>query len=329
MRIAILDDYQDAARRFAPWDRQLPAAELVAFTEHIHDIDSLAERLAPFDVVVAMRERTPFPRALLQRLPALRLLVTTGARNVAIDVVAASQLGITVCGTGSIGTGTAELTWGLILALARHIVAEDAAARSGRWQHTIGTDLAGKILGVVGLGRIGTHVAAIGNAFGMQVSAWSPHLDAARADAAGAALVSKAELFAAADIVTLHLVLSDSTRGVVGRSALQSMKPGALLVNTARAGLVDTAALIEVLRSGHLGGAGIDVFDEEPLTGHEALLGQERLVVTPHLGYVTEATYRRFYGDALDDIVAFAAGHPIRVLGPEDGTPPNPGTSGS
>lgn len=322
MNIAILDDYQDVARQFASWDRLLPDARLTVFTDHLDDPDQLAARLAPFEVVVAMRERTAFPASLLQRLPALRLLVSTGARNVAIDVAAANRLGITVCGTGSIGSGTAELTWGLILASARHIVAEDANARSGRWQRTVGSDLSGKVLGVVGLGRIGSQVAAVGSAFGMEVVAWSPHLDAARAEAAGARLAAKADLFATADIVTLHLMLADTTRGVVGSAELAVMKPDALLVNTARAGLVDTAALIEALRGERIGGAAMDVFDVEPITGREELLRLPRTVVTPHLGYVTEATYRRFYGDALEDIVAFADGRPIRVLGPGDGAMP-------
>jgi len=330
MRIALLDDYQNVARSLAPWDERLPDAEVQAFTDHIGDIEVLAEHLAGFDVVVAMRERTSFPQTLLTLLPELRLLVTTGMRNAAIDIAAANELGITVCGTGSQGNGTAELTWGIILSLARDLCVENAALRAGGWQSTIGMDMAGATLGVVGLGRIGSQVAAVGRAFSMDVVAWSPHLTAERAGSAGARLVAKEALFATADVVTVHLVLSDTTRHVVGPAELAAMKPGALFVNTARAGLVDTTALADIVQEGRLGGVGVDVYDHEPLDGRSPLggaplHGPTRTLLTPHLGYVTAATYRRFFGDALDDIVAFAEGHPIRVLAPDDGAPADRG----
>lgn len=314
MRIALLDDYQGVALSYAPWHERLPGAELVAFRDHFGAADLLAERLRDFNVVVAMRERAVFSRAVLQRLPALRLLVTTGMRNSSIDLAAAGDLGITVCGTGSSGNGPVELTWGLLLALARQICLEDASLRQGGWQSTIGVDLAGRTLGVVGLGRLGSKVAAIGTAFGMDVIAWSPHLTAERAASAGAALTGREELFERSDFVTVHMVLAATTRGLIGTSDLSRMLRSAFLVNTSRAAIVDQEALLNALREGWIAGAGLDVYEDEPLPVTHPLRHQPHTVLTPHLGYVTDSAYRAFYTHALEDIEAFIAGKPIRTL---------------
>ena len=316
LRIAVLDDFQSVSGEFADWSRLPEEAEVVAFADHLDDEDAVAGRLADFDVVVAMRERTPFPRSLLARLPRLRLLVTTGARNAAIDVAAAAERGVTVCGTGAHPTGTAELTWALVLAVARHVPEEDAGMRAGGWQRTLGTDLAGRRLGVIGLGRLGTRVARIGQAFEMDVVAWSQNLTDERATEAGVRRVERDELFATADVVTVHLVLSERTRGLVGRDELARMKRSAILVNTSRGPVVDEAALLEVLSEGHLAGVGLDVYDREPLPADAALRTAPRTVLTPHLGYVTRDTYRVFYGDAVEDVAAFLRGEPVRVLAP-------------
>jgi phosphoglycerate dehydrogenase-like enzyme len=316
LRIAVLDDFQSVSGEFADWSRLPEEAEVVAFADHLDDEDAVADRLAGFDVVVAMRERTPFPRSLLERLPRLRLLVTTGARNAAIDVAAAAERGVTVCGTGAHPTGTVELTWALVLAVARHVPEEDAGVRAGGWQRTVGTDLAGARLGVVGLGRLGTRVARIGQAFGMDVVAWSQNLTDERATEAGVRRVERDELFATADVVTVHLVLSERTRGLVGRDELARMKRSAILVNTSRGPVVDEAALLEALSEGHLAGVGLDVYDREPLPADAALRTAPRTVLTPHLGYVTRDTYRVFYGDAVEDVAAFLRGEPVRVLAP-------------
>ncbi|NEK57017.1 D-2-hydroxyacid dehydrogenase family protein [Geodermatophilus sabuli] len=313
-RIAVLDDYQTVAAASADWSALPGTAEVAFFADHVDDADRLVRRLEPFDVVVAMRERTPFPRALLERLPRLRLLVTTGARNAAIDLAAARAHGVTVCGTGAHTPGTVELTWALILAVARQVPQEDAALRAGRWQTTLGTDLAGGTLGVVGLGRLGTRVARIGQAFDMDVVAWSPNLTEERAAAAGVRRVEEETLFATADVVTVHLVLSDRTRGLVGRPQLDRMKPTAILVNTSRGPIVDETALVDALTTGRVAAAGIDVYDREPLPAGHPLRRAPRTVLTPHLGYVTRDTYAVFYGEAVEDIAAFLAGQPIRVL---------------
>lgn len=319
MRVALLDDYQNVALSYAPWRERLPGTDVVTFGEHIGDARLLAERLRDTEVVVAMRERTPLRRDLLERLPSLRLLVTTGMRNASIDIAAANELGVTVCGTDGSGQGTVELTWGLVLALARHICHEDAGVREGGWQTTIGADLAGQTLGVVGLGRLGTRVAAIGEAFGMRVLAWSPRLTAERAAAAGVALAGKAELFERSDVVTVHMVLAEATRGLVGAPELASMRRGAFLVNTSRGPIVDQDALLRALREGWIAGAGLDVFDDEPLPPDHPLRRQPNTVLTPHLGYVTDSAYRVFYTQALEDVEAFLAGTPVRVLDPSAG----------
>jgi phosphoglycerate dehydrogenase-like enzyme len=314
MRVAILDDYQGVALSMADWSSLAPAVSSVhPFHEPIRT-DELAERLRTFDAVVAMRERTPFPASLLEQLPSLKLLVTTGRRNAAIDVNAATARGIVVCGTGTLATPPVELTWGLILSLARKIPRETTAMREGAWQTTIGIGLHGKTLGVIGLGRLGTDVAKIGKAFGMRVVAWSQNLTRDRTDALGVELVDKESLFQRSDVVTIHLVLSERTRGMVGERELAWMKPSAFLINTARGPIVDEQALITALRRSVIAGAGLDVFTEEPLPADHPLRRVENAVLTPHLGYVTTENYRLAYGEAVEDIRAFLDGSPVRVI---------------
>jgi phosphoglycerate dehydrogenase-like enzyme len=313
VRVAILDDYQHAALGSADW-ASLGAREVRPFHGHITGTADLAAELARFDVVVAMRERTPFTAERFRLLPDLKLLVTTGMANAAIDLDAAGAAGVTVCGTRGSGSATAELTWALILSLARHVPAEDAGIRGGGWQHTMGFGLRGRALGVVGLGNLGTRVAGIGGAFGMEVLAWSQHLTAQAAASAGARAVPKDELFDAADVVTIHYKLSPRSEGIVGAREIGLMKPTAYLVNTSRGPLVDTDALVAALRAGAIAGAALDVYDEEPLPVGHPLRNAPRTVLTPHIGYVTDDGYRVFYGEAVEDIAAFAAGHPVRVL---------------
>ena len=326
MRVAILDDYQQVALASADWSAVRERAEIHVFTTHVGRTEALVNALEPFDVIVAMRERTPFDAERLGQLPRLRLLITTGMSNASIDLEAAAARGITVCGTGGVGSSTAELTWGLILALLRHIPTEDrwmkmagraggaALGVGGGWQQTVGTGLDGKRLGVVGLGRQGRRVAEIGRAFGMHVVAWSQNLAPSQAKQVGAKAVSKEELFASSDVVTVHYKHSDRSTGLVGEAELGLMKPSAFLVNTSRGPLVDTEALLAALKSGGIAGAALDVYDVEPLPLSSPLRTAPNVVLTPHLGYVTEEAYRVFYGDAAEDIVAFAAGSPVRVL---------------
>ncbi len=311
---AVLDDYQNVARDMAEWDALPADVSVQFFSDHLSVEDEVARRLEPYEIVVAMRERTPFPRTLISRLPNLRLLVTTGMRNASIDVGAAVEHGVTVCGTDGLPYPTAELTWTLILALARKAPTEDAATRDGKWQVTMGEGLQGKTLGVIGLGRLGSQVARVGAAFGMNLVAWSQNLTAARAAEFGARLVSKDELLSDSDFVTIHLVLSDRTRGLLGERELSSMKKSAYLVNTSRGPIVDESALIEALSSGTIAGAGLDVFDIEPLPLDHPLRTMPNTVLTPHMGYVTTETYRIFYQDAVEDIRAFLAESPVRVL---------------
>ncbi len=314
MRIAILDDYQNVALELADWDSL--NAEVRVFTEHIADPDELVRRLAGLDVVVAMRERTPFPESVLSRLPDLRLLVTTGQRNASIDVEAARRHGILVCGTGYLPHPTVELTWALILAACRNLPTEFQAMRDGGWQTTIGTGLRGKTLGVLGLGRLGSQVARVGQAFGMRTIAWSQNLTAERAAEHDVTAVSKDELLAASDVLTVHLVLSARTRGLIGAAELAAMKPTALLVNTSRGPIVDEDALIRALREGSIGGAARDVYDEEPLPADHPLRTLPNVVLTPHIGFVTRDVYEVFYRDAVADIAAYQAGAPVRVIEP-------------
>jgi phosphoglycerate dehydrogenase-like enzyme len=314
IKVAILDDYQAVALSMTDWSRLPPDTILQAFQDHLSDEDALVERLKDFDVIVAMRERTPFPRSLLQRLPKLRLLVTSGARNAAIDIAAAKDLGVVVSGTRMLRTPTAELTWGLILSLARNIPTEDRSVRAGGWQTTIGPSLEGKVLGVIGLGNLGSQVAAVGRALQMDVIAWSQNLTAARAEEAGARLVSKDDLMSQSDVVTIHYVLSDRSRGMIGERELRLMKPTAFFVNTSRGPIVDEAALIDALREKRIAGAALDVFDEEPLPPDHPFRNIENTVITPHIGYVSSDNYRLLYGEAVEDINAFLDGAPVRII---------------
>jgi phosphoglycerate dehydrogenase-like enzyme len=320
MKIAILDDYQQAALKLADWNVLALNIEVQAFAEHWTGLNTIKENLEAFEVVVAMRERTPFPRELMESLPKLQLLITTGMRNASIDLEAATRLGITVCGTRGGGPSTAELAWGLILALMRHIPQEYSSVQKGGWQTTIGADLNGKGLGLLGLGNLGSKMATIGKAFGMEVMAWSHNLKSERAAQFGAALVSKEELFGRSDVLSIHLQLSDRTRGLVGAPELGLMKPTAYLINTSRGPIVDEKALIQAIKAGKIAGAGLDVFDQEPLPAGHPYRKLENIVTTPHLGYVTGETYKIFYADAVEDIKAYRGGQPLRVL--------NPGVSG-
>jgi len=314
VRIAILDDYQRVALASADWAR-LGASEVRPFHGHIADTADLAAELRGFDVVVAMRERTPFTAERIRLLPGLRLLVTTGMWNASIDLAAADAARVTVCGTRGSGGSTAELTWALILALVRHVPEEDRRIREGGWQQTLGFGLRGRTLGVVGLGNIGRQVASIGRAFGMNVLAWSQHLAPAAAQEAGVRAVGKDDLFSVSDVITVHYKLSERSAGLIGERELGLMKPTAFVVNTSRGPIVDQDALLSALHSGAIAGAGLDVYDEEPLPGGHPLRLAPRTVLTPHLGYVTDDGYRTFYTDAVEDIAAFAAGRPVRVLG--------------
>jgi phosphoglycerate dehydrogenase-like enzyme len=314
LRVLVLDDYQGAARQFGPWSRLDDLdIDLGVQTTHL-DGEPLNDALRGADIVIAMRERTPFTRDVLDSAPQLKLLVTTGLANAAIDLGACRERGIEVCGTGGLRSSTAELTWGLILALARHVVAEDRSIRVGGWQHTIGLELAGAQLGVIGLGHLGGEVARVGLAFGMEVVAWSQHLQAERAAEVGVRCVSKEELLSTSDVVSLHLKLSDRTRGIIGAAELALMRPAAYLVNTSRGPLIDEAALIDAVRARRIAGVGLDVFDVEPLPTDHPLRSLPNSVLTPHVGYVTGATYREWWSQVVDDIRAWADGSAVRLL---------------
>jgi phosphoglycerate dehydrogenase-like enzyme len=312
-RIVVLDDYQGVALEHADWSLVPEGWEVAPVGEHLEG-EALEATLAGAEIVVAMRERTAFPAALLDRLPALRLLVTTGMANASIDVAAARRNGVVVSGTGIRGNGTLEHTWGLILALARSIPREDAGVREGGWQRTVGADLAGATLGLVGLGRLGSAMVPVARAFGMEVLAWSFNLDGDAAREIGAEPVLRSELFRRSDFVSVHYKLGQRSVGLVGAAELAAMKPSAYLVNTSRGPVVDTDALLEALREGRIAGAALDVYDTEPLPAQHPLRSAPRTVLTPHLGYVTAGTYDVFFGEAVEDIVAFLAGDPVRVL---------------
>ena len=311
MKITVLDDYQDVALGMGPWDRL--DAQVVALHEHLFG-DQLVAALSGSEVVVAMRERTPFDRVLLDRLPDLRLLVTTGMANASIDLDAARERGVLVCGTRSRQAGPAELTWALVLAVTRRVAYEDAAVRAGGWQTTIGPELSGRTLGVLGLGRLGSIVAGYGRAFGMRVLAWSANLDPGHARELGVEPVTLDDLLTRSDVVSVHLKLSDRTRGLLGARELDLIGSDGYLVNTSRGPIVDEAALVEALRTGRIAGAGLDVFDVEPLPADHPLRTAPRAVLTPHIGYVALDAYRVFYADAVEDVVAWLAGEPVRVL---------------
>ncbi|MEU5030302.1 D-2-hydroxyacid dehydrogenase family protein [Streptomyces milbemycinicus] len=317
LRCAVLDDFQGVAMTSADWTPVLERVEVVSFTEHFGTEDELAAALADFDLIVTLRERVAFPASLFSRLPRLKLLIASGMRNSVIDYAAAERHGVTVCGTASSQAPPVELTWALILGLARGLVVENTALRTGGpWQSTVGADLHGRRLGLLGLGKIGSRVAGIGAAFGMEVTAWSQNLTRQRANEVGVALAgSKEELLASSDVVSIHLALSDRTRGLLGAAELALLKPTAYLVNTSRAAIVDQDALIDALRRGAFAGAGVDVFDVEPLPADHPMRTVPRLLATPHLGYVSQDNYRRYYGEAVEDIQAFLDGSPVRVLG--------------
>jgi len=315
-RVAVLDDYQRVATTVADWSVLGSDVEIVVFHDHATDEEQVVRRLTGFDAAVAMRERTPFPRSVLARLPDLRLLVTTGMANAVIDLDAARELGVTVCGTGGWAgaMATIELAWGLILAVARNIPAEDAGIRHGAWQVGIGTELGGKTLGIVGLGNLGPLMVPVARALGMEVVGWSRNLTDERCADVGVRRLEREEFFATADVVTVHLKLGDRSIGYVGRDELRRMKPTALLVNTSRGPVVDEAALIEALRQRWIAGAALDVFDREPLPADHPLRHLPRTVLSPHMGYVSTESYRTHYGDAVEDVATFLAGSPVRVL---------------
>ncbi|WP_428341767.1 D-2-hydroxyacid dehydrogenase family protein [Mycobacterium sp.] len=298
MRVAILDDYQDVALTMADWSEVAAGATITVFNDHVAEADAVVERLEPFDVVCVMRERTPLPRHVIDRLPRLKMIASTGPFNASIDVAAAKERGIYVSTTGGYVESTVELTWALILSAARRIVDESVSVRGGGWQTAVGRQLGGTVLGVLGLGRIGSRVAQVGKAFGMDIIAWSANLTTEAAEQAGATYVSKDELFTSADVLTIHLVLSERSRGLVGADELALMKPTALLVNTSRGPIVDESALVDAMRSRRIAGAGLDVFDIEPLPSGHPLRSLDSVVATPHIGYVAEQVYRVFYGEA-------------------------------
>jgi phosphoglycerate dehydrogenase-like enzyme len=311
---AVLDDYQGVALELADWSVLSGGLEVRVLREYIGDRERLVAALGDCEIVVAMRERTVFDAELLRRLPKLRLLVTTGMRNASIDLAAAVEQGVTVCGTESSGTPPVELTWALILGLARHLTAESGALREGGpWQSTVGRDLRGATLGLLGLGKIGAKVAAVGTAFGMDVLAWSQNLTPERAAAAGARLAAdKGELVRRSDFLSVHVVLSERTRGLLGEMELRAMQPHAYLINTSRAAIVDQHALLRALREGWIAGAGLDVFETEPLPAGDPLRTLPNVLATPHLGYVTENNYRTFYTQVVEDIAAYLAGTAIK-----------------
>lgn len=313
-KIALLDDYQNVALQMADWRRLGADVEVIAFPDHLSDVDALAARLAGFEIVGVMRERTAIPRTLFERLPDLKLIVTTGPWNAVVDMKAAAEFDVTVCGTGGTIAATAELTWGLILAAVRNIHTEDRALREGQWQTAMGIELAGRTLGLLGLGNIGAQVARVGNAFGMDVIAWSQNLTHERAQEHGAKCVSREELFAQSDVLSIHTILSRRTRGLIGASDLAHMKPTAYLINTSRGPIIEEQALIDTLKGNKIAGAALDVYHVEPLPADHPFRTLDNLLMTPHIGYVAEETYRVFYEQTLEDIEAYLKGTPKRVL---------------
>ncbi|MBV9860334.1 MAG: D-2-hydroxyacid dehydrogenase family protein [Alphaproteobacteria bacterium] len=314
MRVSILDDYQGVALEMADWSALRGRVEIVPEREAIADQDTAARVLAESEIVVAMRERTPFPRGLIERLPKLKLLITTGMRNASIDMAAARDRGITVCGTEGSGADTAELAWGLILAAARRIAEDHRGMREGQWQTRIGQRMMGKTLGIVGLGKLGVVVARVSLAFGMKVIAWSQNLTAERALAHGVERVEKDELFRRADVVSVHVVLSPRSRGLIGRDEIALMKKDAILVNTSRGPIVDTTAVIAALEAEQLGFAAFDVYDREPLPSDDPLRRAPNVLLTPHIGYVTVENYRSWFPQIVENVAAFLDGKPIRVI---------------
>lgn len=317
MRVAVLDDFTDVARTFADWSKVEAKASLRVFRDHIADVDALAARLRPFEVIAVMRERTPFPRALIDRLPNLRVIVTSGLRNASIDISAATERGILVCGTESVGFTTAEHAWAMLMAAARNIPEEEAALRRGTWQLGVGQTLRGRRLGILGLGKIGGQVAAFGKAFGMDVVAWSQNLTDERCREVGAKRVDKDDLLRTSDFITIHLVLSARTRNLIGAREFGLMKPSAILVNTSRGPIIHESALLAALQESRICRAALDVYDVEPLPGDHPILKMNNAVLTPHLGYVNDHNYGIFYPQQVETICAYLDGTPIRVINPE------------
>jgi phosphoglycerate dehydrogenase-like enzyme len=315
VRCAILDDYQNVALKVADWSKLKNDVELKVFNEHLGGPDKVIAALKGFQIIVAMRERTGFPRQVIEALPELKLLITTGMRNASIDTEAAKDRGVTVCGTGSFGSPTSGIAIGLMLELTRHIGYENARLHAGaKWQTTIGPDLEGMTLGVLGLGKLGTRTAAIAKAFGMKVIAWSENLTPEKCQEAGVGYVGKDDLFRQSDFITIHIVLSPRSRGLVGKSEIGLMKTSAFLINTSRGPIVDEAALIAALREKKIGGAGLDVFDVEPLPLDHPFRKMDNVVITPHLGYVSEQNYRGYFSGVVEDIRGFLDGKPVRVM---------------
>ncbi len=313
-RIAVIDDFQNVSQRFGDWAGLQSIATVTVFNDHLIDEDALVQRLRSFDVLCVMHERTPLTRNLLQRLPQLRMIATTGNPNAAIDLEAAQALGITVCGTASSVTSAAKLTWALVLALVRNLPAETTSFRQGGWQVSMGGDLHGKTLGVIGLGYSGSRVARYGLAFGMRVIAWSQNMTPEFAARHDAIYASKDELFSASDIVSIHVRLSDRTRGLVGARELALMKPRSYLINTARGPIVEEAALLDALQQRLIAGAAVDVFDSEPLAADHPFRQLPNFIGTAHIGYVTEGAYELYYGESVENIRAWISGQPIRVM---------------
>ncbi len=317
MRLAVLDDFQNVVRSFGDWSRIEDRVEVTVYNDHLEDKDALVERLEPYDIVIVIRERTKFPKEVLDRLPNLKLLVTGGMRNRGIDIKAANAQGVTVCGTGGAGNSTAELTWGLILCVVRNIPAQVQAIREGGWQIGLGVGVMGKTLGIIGLGRQGAAVAKIGLGFDMDVIAWSRSLTAERCAEHGARLAGSMEaLLAESDIVSIHVPLTDSSRGLIGAAEIARMKPTAYLINTSRGPIIEEAALIEAIKAGRIAGAGLDVFDIEPLPADHPYRTLEGIVPTPHLGYTSAENYRCYFEEGIEDIDAWLKGAPVRVMTP-------------
>jgi D-3-phosphoglycerate dehydrogenase len=315
LRCAILDDYQNVVLKVADWSKVKGDVDIKVFHEHLGGPDKVIAALQGFQIVVAMRERTGFPRQVIEALPDLKLLITTGMRNASIDTEAAKQRGVTVCGTGAFGSPTSGIAIGLMLELTRHIGQENQRLHVGAtWQATIGPDLEGMTLGVLGLGKLGTRTANIAKAFGMKVIAWSQNLTAEKAQEAGVGYVSKDDLFKQSDFISIHVVLSQRSRGLIGARELGLMKPSAYLINTSRGPIVDEAALIAALRDNKIGGAGLDVFDVEPLPVDHPFRKMDNVVITPHLGYVSEQNYKSYFAGVVEDIRGFLDGKPVRVM---------------
>jgi len=316
MRLAILDDFENVALELAPWEQLDPKIKIDVFKDHLVKEDVLVDRLLPYDIVVIMRERTPFSRSLIKRLSNLKLLVTSGRVNRAIDLAACKENAIVVCGTESSKNAPAELTWGLIISLMRRISQANRSIREGRWGDGIGNGLHGKVLGIMGLGKLGTQVARVGLAFGMQVIAWSQNLTSEKAAGVGAVRVEKDSLFSASDVISIHLVLSERTRGLIGAHEIGLMKPSAYIVNTSRGPIIQETALIEALEKGSIAGAGLDVYDQEPLSSDHPYVSLPNTVLTPHVGYVTKESFKTYFSQALEDVTAWLEGRPVRVLTP-------------